>query len=132
MTDEPASPLIGVVGPCTAGKSTLKQALIARGYRVRAIAQEHSGVKDMWRRLTKPDLLIYLDVSIEQARQRRSISWGQDRLDTQGIALAHARDHADLYINTDTYTPGEVLAQVLAFIHGLGYADPLPPGGDSG
>ena len=55
--------IIGVVGPCAAGKTTLVAALREMGYNVRHIAQEHSYVPYMWQRLAKPDLLIYLDVS---------------------------------------------------------------------
>ena len=55
--------LIGVVGSCGAGKSTLIKGLEAQGYACRHIAQEHSYVKDMWRRITHPDLLIYLQAS---------------------------------------------------------------------
>ena len=51
--------LIGIVGPCAAGKSTLVADLAKHGYRTRHIAQEHSHVKDMWQRLTNPDLLIF-------------------------------------------------------------------------
>ncbi len=57
--------LIGVVGPCGAGKSSLVAGLKAEGFLVRHIAQEHSYVPDMWKRLSNPDILIYLDVSYE-------------------------------------------------------------------
>src|SRR5687768_4503941 len=39
-----------VVGVCSAGKSTLVRALRGRGYKVRACAQEHSGVPYLWQR----------------------------------------------------------------------------------
>jgi adenylate kinase family enzyme len=52
--------LVGVVGPCGSGKSTLIAALEAQGYPCRHIAQEHSYVKDMWKRITNPDVLIFL------------------------------------------------------------------------
>ncbi len=60
---EVMKPLIGVVGPCAAGKTTLVSGLRQAGYEVRHIAQEHSYVADMWKRLTNPDILIYLHVS---------------------------------------------------------------------
>lgn len=133
VTQRDGIPLIGVVGPCTAGKSTLKANLIRLGFRVRAIAQEHSGVKDMWLKFTNPDILIYLDVRIESARQRRQISWGDERLEKQREALAHARAHADLIIETDHLSPDDVLGQALQLIHALGYSDPpLPPAANSG
>lgn len=108
--------LIALVGPCTSGKSTLKARLIAAGYRVRAVAQEHSYVPDMWRKLVNPDLLIYLHVSIDSARRRRQIDWGAERLDEQARRLAHAREHADLVINTDEVDAEGVYQRVVAFI----------------
>ncbi|MEI2607989.1 MAG: hypothetical protein V9G20_05095 [Candidatus Promineifilaceae bacterium] len=63
-----ARPLrIALVGPCSSGKSTLGRILQAQGYEVRQPAQEHSYVPDMWQKLTKPDLLIYLDVDVAAA-----------------------------------------------------------------
>ncbi len=116
MSQPRAGPLIGVVGPCTSGKTTLAKALCRAGIDARAIAQEHSYVPNMWQRITNPDLLIYLDVSYEQARQRRTIYWGPERLEAQAAALAHARAHADLYLMTDRLTAEEVAALVLDFI----------------
>ena len=58
-------PLIAVVGVCAAGKSTLVQALRAEGFNARQVLQEHSYVPNMWQRITNPDLLIYLDCTIE-------------------------------------------------------------------
>ncbi len=65
-------PLIAVVGPCASGKSMLVEHLQQRGYNAREVNQEHSYVPTMWQRFTKPDLLIYLDVSQETASERRS------------------------------------------------------------
>jgi len=55
--------LLAVVGPCAAGKSTLIEGLRQHGYQARHVAQEHSYVPEMWKLLTSPDYLIYLDVS---------------------------------------------------------------------
>jgi deoxyadenosine/deoxycytidine kinase len=107
---------VAIVGPCTSGKSTLVAALRAAGYEARMPAQEHSYVAAMWQIMTKPDVLIYLDVTIEHARQRRQISWGADRLVEQAERLAHARQHADLYILTDTLTSDQVAARALDFL----------------
>ena len=68
----PARPLIGVVGVCASGKSTLIKGLKERGFNARHIAQEHSYVKDMWKRITNPDLLVFLDDS--RSRTRRFLS----------------------------------------------------------
>jgi thymidylate kinase len=107
---------VAIVGPCTSGKSTLVAALNAAGYEGRHPAQEHSYVPDMWQVMVKPDVLIYLDVTIEHARQRRQISWGSERLVDQAERLAHARQHADLYILTDALSSEDVAAHVLDFL----------------
>lgn len=108
--------MIGVVGPCGAGKSTLTNALDALGYRTRHIAQEHSYVKDMWKRLTNPDLLIFLQASYPVTCQRRNLDWTEADYLEQQRRLAHARQHADLFIDTDPLDPDQVLAQALAFL----------------
>ena len=106
---------IGVVGPCGAGKSTLVRALRARGIAAREIAQEHSGVPAMWQRITRPDRLVYLDVSREIAERRLERELPPDWWEEMTARLAHARAHADLILETDSLTPEEVLKQVLAF-----------------
>lgn len=108
---------MAVVGPSAAGKSTLVAALRERGYDARHVAQEHSYVPDMWQRVTKPDALIYLDVSYEAACQRRQmLVWGPQQLEEERQRLSHARTHCDLYILTDDLTAGEVLEQALGFL----------------
>jgi nicotinamide riboside kinase len=107
---------VAVVGPCAAGKSTLIARLREAGYEGRHVAQEHSYVQDMWQRITKPDVLIYLDVTYEAQGQRRRVTWGPDWLAKQTARLAHARQHCDLYIATDSLTVDEVAAQVLTFL----------------
>ena len=108
--------LIGIVGPCAAGKSTLVAGLGKHGCRTRHIAQEHSHVKDMWQRLTNPDLLIFLDVSYPVSLERQNLNWNKAEYDEQKNRLQHAREHADFYLNTDTLTPQDVLAKALRFI----------------
>jgi len=108
--------LIGVVGPCGSGKSTLTNALDALGYRTRHIAQEHSYVRDMWKRITNPDLLVFLQASYTVACQRRSLNWTEADYLEQQRRLSHAREHADLFIDTDPLDPDQVLLQVLAFL----------------
>lgn len=113
------SPLIGVVGPCGAGKSTLTAALDSLGYLTRHIAQEHSYVKDMWQRITNPDVLIFLQASFPVTRQRKNkmLNWTEADYQEQQRRLAHAREHADLLIDTDTLSIQEVLERVLASIN---------------
>jgi deoxyadenosine/deoxycytidine kinase len=109
---------IGVVGPCAAGKSTLVAGLQQRGFWGKPIAQEHSYVKDMWQRISKPDFLVYLDVSYPLTIQRRKLDWTEDEYWEEIRRLSHARQHADLYVDTDPYTPQEVLYKVLEFLMG--------------
>jgi thymidylate kinase len=115
-TERGTRPLIAVVGPCASGKSLLVQALRERGYNAREVLQEHSYVPAMWQRITKPDLLVYLDVSWEVARQRRPTDAGAAWWDEQARRLYHARQHADIAILTDEMSPQEVLAEALAFL----------------
>jgi len=101
-------PLIGVVGPCAAGKSTLIAILRSHGIAVRHIAQEHSYVQAMWQRLTNPDLLVFLDVSYPETMKRRRLNWQEGEYQEQQRRLSHARAHADIYIYTDGLTPEEI------------------------
>jgi deoxyadenosine/deoxycytidine kinase len=114
-------PLIGVVGPCAAGKTTLVSGLRQAGYEVRHIAQEHSYVADMWKRLTNPDILIYLYVSYRLTLTRRNIDWSESEYIEQIYRLRHAREFADLYIDTDPLPPQAVFDQVIHFIQESGW-----------
>jgi hypothetical protein len=114
--DSQKQPLIGVVGVCASGKSTLIKGMEARGFRMRHIAQEHSYVKDMWKRITNPDVLIFLDASYPLTCQRRHLDWTEADWAEQQRRLSHAREHADLYINTDDLGIERVLEMVVAFI----------------
>ncbi len=110
------NPLIGIVGPCSAGKSTLVESLNRLGYSTRHIAQEHSYVKDMWRRLTKPDILVFLDASYLVCTRRGFLNWTEAEWQEQQHRLRHAREHADLYIDTDELSVEEVLQKVVDFV----------------
>lgn len=106
-------PVIAVVGPCAAGKSTLTASLTGHGYQVRHVAQEHSYVQDMWERLANPDYLIYLDVSYDKSNQRTGYDLKESIFDKQLERLQHAKEHADLIVDTDPLSPDEILALVL-------------------
>lgn len=108
--------VIGVVGPCGAGKSSLVKGLKQHGYTVRHIAQEHSYVPDMWKRITNPDLLIYLQVSYENTVLRRKLDWTVDEYAEQLHRLRHAIQHADLVVDTNPLSFEEVLSKVISFI----------------
>ena len=108
--------LVKVVGPCKSGKSTLVTALRKRGYEARACSQEHSQIPDMWRRISPPAWLIYLDVTAGEMRRRsRRSDWTDRVLAHQQQRLHHARQHADLYIQTDNLSPIQILDLVMAF-----------------
>ena len=118
------STLIGIVGPCGAGKSTLANNLIQEGYSVRHIAQEHSYVPSMWQRITNPDILIYLDVSYKKTIARRSLNWTEGEYLEQIKRLQHARQHADLYLDTNLLDQNGVFQAALAWLqHIIIYPD---------
>ena len=109
---------IVIVGPCAAGKSTLRDRLRARGFtQVRVVAQEHSGVRDLWKLRGYPEVLIFLDCSVAaaNARQHRS-DWTQAAHAEQAARLSTARAACDLYLSTDELTPDEVADYAEQFI----------------
>ena len=118
MIDEPPSNtlLIGVVGPCGAGKSTLTEGLEKKGYTCRHIAQEHSYVPAMWQIITKPGILIYLNASFPTSTARTKLNWQEKDYTEQLHRLSHAREHANIIIDTDELTPEQVLQKVLDFL----------------
>jgi guanylate kinase len=116
IQSEERSLLIGVVGPCGSGKSTLIAGLENHGYRCRHIAQEHSYVKYMWRHITNPDVLIFLECSYENSTSRRKLSWLPSDHEEQLRRLSHAREHANIIIDTNHLIPDEVLVRALNFL----------------
>lgn len=109
-------PLIGLVGVCAAGKSTITANLKALGLRAKPIAQEHSYVADMWQRLTHPDILVYLDASYATTIARRNLRWTEAEYQEQQYRLRHAKENASLYIFTDELTPQQVVERILDFL----------------
>ena len=117
MIQNVSKPLVGIVGPCGSGKTTLTHSLEQLHIKARHIAQEHSYVPDMWQRITHPDKLIYLEVSFENATRRRKLNWTLSEFEEQLHRLRHARQHADLLLKTDSMSPDEVLRAALQFIN---------------
>ncbi len=109
--------IVGITGPCASGKTTLASNLKQAGYTAKPIAQEHSDIPDMWAKLSHPDVLIFLEISQDVAEARRNQTLRKGWLDHQMKRLSHARDHADLIINTDQYDADEVLNYVLAYLN---------------
>jgi hypothetical protein len=108
--------LIGIVGPCGAGKTTLAESLRGKGYRARAIVQEHSYVQDMWQRITNPDILIFLQASCLVGGKRRRLIWTEAEWEEQQRRLRYAHEHADLALDTDPLGIDEVLNLALEFL----------------
>jgi hypothetical protein len=117
---EDKRPRVVAVGPDAAGKSTLVARLRPLGYNARSCGQDHSGVPDMWRRLSRPDFMVFLDARLETIARRRAIDWGQAYLDLLQARLVHARAHCDLYLPTDDLTPAEVVERVRAALSVVG------------
>jgi thymidylate kinase len=110
---------IGLVGVCGAGKTTLITGLKPYYKNVRQIAQEHSYVPDMWQRLVKPDVLIFLQASYPITLQRKSFTWTEKEYQAQKYRLRHAFKHADIHIDTDNISSDEILRIVLKYIEEL-------------
>jgi thymidylate kinase len=113
LNSHPTLPTIAIVGPCGAGKTSLAEALQGLGLDARQIAQEHSFVPEMWQIMTRPDVLIYLDVSYKVSTSRKQFHWTLEDFSEQLRRLRHARDHCQIYIHTDRLTADEVLNQVI-------------------
>jgi nicotinamide riboside kinase len=120
VSNKPAeTKLLGIVGPCSAGKSTLINQLRESGYNCKHIAQEHSFVPDMWQKLVNPRALIYLDVSYETSMSRRKLNLTPLEFQEQENRLSHARDHAQIYVDTNPLTIGEVFHTVVESLNEL-------------
>jgi guanylate kinase len=119
--EEPPSKrlLVGVVGPCGSGKSTLIAGLEKQGYACRHIAQEHSYVQAMWQIISKPDILIYLSASFPVSTARRKLNWQEKDHAEQLRRLHHAHEHAHLFVDTDELTPEQVLQKALNFLRDI-------------
>lgn len=120
MSNKPAeTELLGIVGPCSAGKSTLINQLRKDGYNCKHIAQEHSYVPDMWQKLVNPRLLIYLDASYETSMNRRKLNLTAQEFQEQEDRLSHARKNAHIYVDTNPLTIGEVFHTVVESLNEL-------------
>lgn len=111
--------LVGIVGPCGSGKSTLAATLQDHGYTCRHIAQEHSYVMDMWKRITNPDVLIFLQASFQVCTLRRQLNWIESEYFEQQRRLSHALKHSNIVIDTDHLSPEDVAACALEYLRGI-------------
>ena len=100
-------PRVVVVGPCASGKTTLVESLRNAGIDAHVSGQEHSAVRDLWRRL-QPDVLIALDVDLPTLRKRRTPTWPAALHQTQRARLAGAFAAAQLRIDTSRLAANDV------------------------
>ncbi len=109
-------PLVVVVGPCAAGKSTLAAGLRQLGFRAMVSGQEHSDIPTLWRR-ADPDVVVALEVDLDTIRRRRDDeAWPEWLYALQRERLALAERAAAIQIDTTTSDADDVLARVAAFL----------------
>jgi hypothetical protein len=71
----------------------------------------------MWLRLTAPDVLIYLDASLQTLLGRRpTLGFRQSDLAELERRLAHARDHADVVHSVDGESEQDTIEILDAFL----------------
>ncbi|MFD3165545.1 hypothetical protein [Herpetosiphon sp. NSE202] len=104
-----------IVGPCAAGKTTLRQGLETHGIQARVIAQEHSGIRGLWRK-HQADYVIYLDVDLPAVHERGRPTFPAWLHNQQQQRLQEARDAADIYLDTTKHSINDVLRRVLSVI----------------
>ncbi|MBA3946149.1 MAG: AAA family ATPase [Herpetosiphonaceae bacterium] len=109
-----------VVGPCGAGKTTLAAALRGAGYTVRAVAQEHSIIRDLWQHGGEAAALIFLDAAPDVISIRRGHDFPLWLYHEQLQRLKDAREHATLVLDTTVLSSAEVRAAVLAHLQTRG------------
>ena len=104
-----------IVGVCGSGKTSLASKLQHLGYDADTIAQEHSEVPTLFRH-NAPDIVIYLDATLQSIRKRRDIDWGENVLVVERARLAMARAACDLYIRTDDLNEDQVFRRARRFL----------------
>lgn len=70
----------------------------------------------MWKRITSPDLLIFLDATFETTLARRKMDWTEKEYSEQQRRLSHARANADFCLDTSQFTAEDVLEKVIYFL----------------
>jgi thymidylate kinase len=70
----------------------------------------------MWQTVTNPDVLIFLDISYPETLRRGQPDWTEKDYREEQHRLQHAREHADLYIDTERKRPESVLETALVYL----------------
>jgi hypothetical protein len=97
----------------------LHRALTMHGYDAHIAAQEHSAVRELWKR-TDPDVLVALQANLESIRLRRNDPRWSDRIwQEQQRRLSDAFRDADLVADTSHASVNEVVSQVLEFLDAI-------------
>jgi hypothetical protein len=78
----------------------------------------------MWRAISNPDVLIYLDAELSTIQERQLGPWTESHLEQLHHRLRHARAHCDFYLATDGLTEDEVGRLIVEFLEGRGFAPP--------
>jgi hypothetical protein len=85
------------------------------GVDARVSGQEHSAIRNLWRRL-EPDVLIALDLDLETLRERRGSTWPADLYGVQHARLEGAFDSADILIDTSRTSEAAVLEAAMEVV----------------
>lgn len=127
LDDDNGKPTIVIVGPCASGKTSLARELAKSGIPVRICGQEHSSIRDLWRKLD-PDILVALAIDLPTLRARRHDLWPEPLYVVQQQRLASAFATADLVIDTSRVTPDEAAAMVRCYLDRAHNSLPVPGG----
>jgi hypothetical protein len=99
------------------------RALRQDGYDAHVSGQEHSEIASLWR-LSRPDVLVVLEVDVETVRLRRGASWPDWLHDLQLRRLRAAAEAADFTIDTSRLRPQTMVDAVIAFLSGAKPGEP--------
>lgn len=113
-------PRVAVVGSCASGKTSVVARLREEGIDAWAVAQEHSGIPELWLHLD-PERLVFLDTTLETVRQRRNDeNWPDWIFRLQQQRLENARQRADIIVTTDHLSLEDVVATIVAELRSPG------------
>ncbi len=103
---------IMVVGVCASGKTTVIEALQARGYDARTCSQEHSLNRFLWQR-GQTCFLVVLDCRCLMVEKRRNRKMPITQYQEQKNKLACAQAMANIYLLTDDLTVEDTVKRII-------------------